>query len=595
MKKLLCVFLVLIVLVFSLVSCAVSPTIEISEDGYWVIDGEKTNVLAKGEKGEPGAQGPQGLQGPAGAKGEKGDTGEQGLPGEKGDTGEQGPQGEKGETGEQGPQGEKGDTGAQGPQGEKGDTGDQGHQGDQGPAGPKGDKGDAEISENPQGLDFFLKDDGTYAVEIGRAKYLSKIEIPATYNGKAVTEVGKFADSTGNKFLKEIVIPCSVTSISSSAFENCSSLTGVYIADIAAWCNISFGDELANPLYYAGNLYLNGELITNLVIPNGVTSIGENAFCKCTSLASITIPKSVTSIGSSAFEDCSRLTSVYITDIDAWCNISFGNAPANPLTGGTLYLNGELITALVIPNSVTSIKEYAFWSCSSLVSITIPISVTSIESDAFNCPKLVEVINNSTLNITAGSNDNGNIGLYANVIHQGESKIINKDGYLFYTYGGVNYLLGYAGSDTELILPEKYNNENYEIYRSSFQSCSNVTRIIIPNSVTSIGYHAFTYCYNLTSVTIGNSVTAIYDSAFAYCYSLTNVTIGNCVRYIGGNAFQDCTSLTSISIPYSVTAIGSYTFSGCTNLTIYCEADGKPNGWGISWNSGCPVVWGYKE
>ena len=114
--------------------------------------------------------------------------------------------------------------------------------------------------------------------------------------------------------LTSVTIPESVTSIGYEAFTGCWELTGVYIRDLAAWCSISFGDSSANPLYNANKLYLNNELVTDLVIPDSVTSIGDCAFPGCTGLTSVTIPDSVTSIGNNAFNDCTGLTSVTIPD-----------------------------------------------------------------------------------------------------------------------------------------------------------------------------------------------------------------------------------------------------------------------------------------
>ncbi len=179
---------------------------------------------------------------------------------------------------------------------------------------------------------------------------LASVNIP-----DSVTYIGRNAFLNCSN-LTSVNISDSVKSISAEAFSKCESLNAVYITDISKWCAIDFGNVYANPLYYAKNLYLNGELVTELVIPEGVTSIGERAFYNCKSLISITIPDSVTSIGRDAFCNCTSLISV------------------------------------TIPSNVTSIGDWAFYGCSSLTSITIPGSVTSIGSYAFyNCKILNDV------------------------------------------------------------------------------------------------------------------------------------------------------------------------------------------------------------
>ena len=161
----------------------------------------------------------------------------------------------------------------------------------------------------------------------------------------------------GCSSLTSITIPDRVTSIGGSAFANCSSLTSVYITDINAWCNISFEDISSNPLYSAkAKLYLNNELVTKVIVPDGVTSINYN-FSGCSSLTSITIPDSVTSISRSAFSQCSSLTNV------------------------------------IIGKGITSIGGLAFYDCSSLQTITIKATTppTIAEDTIYNCPALVAI------------------------------------------------------------------------------------------------------------------------------------------------------------------------------------------------------------
>lgn len=174
----------------------------------------------------------------------------------------------------------------------------------------------------------------------------------------------------------------SVTSIGFEAFEYCSGLTSVHITDLDAWCNIRFwpiSPDKSNPLSYAHHLYLNGEEIKNLVIPNSVTTIEDYLFSGCTGLTSVTIPNSVTSIESSAFSSCTGLNSVTI---------------GNSVTAirSSAFLGCTNLTTLTIPNSVEYIAESAFYGCTGLTSVIIGNSVTKIDNRVFyNCSKLEEV------------------------------------------------------------------------------------------------------------------------------------------------------------------------------------------------------------
>ena len=167
----------------------------------------------------------------------------------------------------------------------------------------------------------------------------------------------------GCSALSSISIPNSVTSIGNNAFMGCVGMTAVHITDLAAWCNIQFGNN-AQPLSNAHHLYLNGQEITDLVIPEGVTSIADYAFRGCTGLTTATISKNVINIGKSAFSDCGGLTTVYI------------------------------------PNRVASIGSLAFYKCTALTDVyCYAEGVPSTNSNAFNNSN----IGSATLHVLAGS------------------------------------------------------------------------------------------------------------------------------------------------------------------------------------------------
>ena len=200
------------------------------------------------------------------------------------------------------------------------------------------------IEHHMQGLDFYFKDDGTYAVGVGRLSPLRKIVISEKYNDIVFTEVVAQGFKGGDFY--EIILPETLTTIGDHAFVNCSNLTSisipdgvitigvdafsgcgnlesVYITDIAAWCNISGLDNLTRSIGYK-KLYLNNELVTELIIPDGVTTISDYAFYYCHGLTSVVIPDSVTDIGYYAFANTSLTSIYYGGTATEWGSVSIG-------------------------------------------------------------------------------------------------------------------------------------------------------------------------------------------------------------------------------------------------------------------------------
>ena len=368
--------------------------------------------------------------------------------------------------------------------------------------------------------------------------------------GDGVKEIyGEGADSgafSGCSALESIKIPAGVTSIRPGAFYRCTSLTNIDVSIDNKYYS-SFDGILYNKDKTELLCYPLGKSVPTYSIPNGVTSIGCQAFELCTSLESVIIPDSVTNIETWAFKDCTSLTSITIPDSvtnigwDAFLDctslsdIVIGNGVTyigrNPFANtayyndesnwdnGILYIGNYLISAksditgdVVIKEGTRVIAEEALRNCDSLTSITIPESVTTL-CDLFYGDTALTKIEVSSKNKSYSSLDGA---------------LFNKD-------------------KTELLwYPTGKNDPTYSI----------------PDSVTSIETWAFSDCTSLTSITIPNSVTSIDYGAFSGCTSLNNITIPDSVTSIGDGAFSGCTSLNNITIPDSVTSIGDGAFWG---------------------------------
>ena len=403
---------------------------------------------------------------------------------------------------------------------------------------------------------------------IGKEAFKSCSSLTSVTIGNSVTTIGEDAFYNCSS-LTSISIPKSVTSIKGETFGRCSSLKRVDIADLETWCRIDF-DYLSasNPLSYAGNLYLNGELVEDLVIPesitevgwavfygakclksvtfhNRVTSIEGWAFRNCSSLESITIPESVTSIGFDIFSGCDALKAFYgkFASADNRCLIMDGVLKAFAPAGLTEY---------TILDRVTEIGRQAFIGCRSLTSVTIPDSVTSIGNQAFNSNySLKEVYCMPTTPPSLGSSAfNGNAS---------DRKIYVPAASLE-TYKAAEGWKVYA----DYIFPMPEESQNNKIFYTSSDG-----NVVTPNATNVFGANIVsnTYTNGQGVITFDGEVTTIGKEAFKSCKSLTSVTIPDSVTTIGEDAFRGCTALTNINIPNSVTKIGFTAFFFCTSLT----------------------------
>jgi len=328
-----------------------------------------------------------------------------------------------------------------------------------------------------------------------------------------------------NNAVNKIEVGTGVTSIGTSAFYNCYSISSV-------------------------------------TIPDTVTSIGSQAFYSCYSLASVTIPSSVVSIGNSAFSNCYSLSSVTISDTVT----SIGNSA---------FSNCYALSSVTIPDNVTSIGSYAFYYCYSLTSITIPNTVTSIEQSTFNgCYALMSITIPDTIT-SIGTSAFNNCYSLASITIPDDTTYIGGN-----AFQNCYALSSITMSDTVTFIGSKAFYNCYSlpsvtipdtvtfIGDNAFNECHALSFVTILGSGATIGQAAFYNCYSLSSITLPDTVTSIGNQAFYNCYVLSSITIPDSVTSIGGSIFYNCYALSSITIPDNVTSIGNSAFYNCSYMSF---------------------------
>ena len=541
---------------------------------------------------------------------------------------------------------------------------------------------------------------------------------------EGLNSIGNYAFRYGN-VLKIVHIPSTVTSLGAGAFAGCDLLTDIYVSwssSIPGWpsnfsktygvnlhvpcgtetlyeaadgwnsyttivgsgdmasgtCGAS-GDNLTWTLSCDSVLTISGTgamanypalnmpwkdyrtSIKSVIISDGVTTIGNSAFQGCSNLRSLTVPPSLTTVGQNAFTSCWAMESVYISDLTAWCNITFGTYDSSPFCrngyaihvgGGDLYVNGTKVTTLTIPDGITEIKNDAFYGfagitdiqfnqvttignsafngchgltsvtlpegvttigqygicyCSHLQSISIPASASSLGTSMVRAnPALTDIYVHWTENIPTWpeyfTNKNPQTNITLHVPCAAVDLYEAADGWNGYTIAANDIASGTCGasgdnltwtlscdsvltiSGTGPMIENMFSGSPWASKRLAiksviiedgvtsigwyaFENCKNLRSVSIPNSVTKMGFYAFQNCSTLTSVTIPNGVTRIKGSTFRNCIALTEVHLSNNCDSIGDYVFENCKALTSVTIPSSVIFMGVYTFNKCTALS----------------------------
>lgn len=327
--------------------------------------------------------------------------------------------------------------------------------------------------------------------------YEGDVVIPSTvtYEGTVCNVVGIEDRAFNNcKDLSSVTIPASVLTIGSYAFYGCKSLMRVTFE----------GDGLTS----MGELAFCGcGSITNLSLPNTLANIPEGAFLQCVSLKNINFPNSLVTIGERAFQECASLTSVVIPETVT----ALGEAVFSGCTN---------LTSFRLPKNIKEIPEGAFSECVALNHVVIPEGVEIIGEDAFeSCAGITELYLPCSLTEIDGSFS----GLESlQLIDIADLKSWSQLFFSDYTFNPISWA------------------------RKASVNGEKIEKIVIPDGVTEINESSFTLCKDVTSITIPNSVTKIRSSAFYYCPKLTTVTIGKGIKKINGNAFGRCGEITDV-------------------------------------------------
>ena len=376
-----------------------------------------------------------------------------------------------------------------------------------------------------------------------------KLTISGTGAMKDYNAAENLSPAYMNSDVKKVVIEDGVTSIGELAFYKCSSLTNITIPD-SVTC-----------IEYAA--FHGCSSLSSITIPNSVTSIGIYAFVFCSSLTSITIPDGVTSIGYGAFSECSSLKTISLS-----CKSSLKKSDFGEQANLVSYTNQHLLTktaAKAATCAESGNKEY--WTCEHcgkyfLSDDTDPETATAVEQ----AETILPAIQHKNAITRGVAEPTETAPGYSGDLYCPDCDTVLEKGYTYWKEDNLTWTL-YADGTLNISGTGAMKDYDYYDNPSPVYNNWNVKKVVIEDGVTSIGNVAFFCCGSLTSITIPDSVTSIGAYAFYGCRSLTSITIPDSVTSIEEAMFFDCKSLTSITIPDGVTSIGMTAFYGCRSLT----------------------------
>lgn len=393
------------------------------------------------------------------------------------------------------------------------------------------------------GLKFTVDSSGLTTVTHDSKDLVDVVIPPAvTIDGTshAVTCIGEMA-FFGCREIATLTLPSSINSIGPNAFLGCTKMTAVNIGDISDWYGITFANGFSNPLANAHSLFVGGQKITDLVIPEGMTVLSDNMFAGC-DITSVTFPSTLTTIGQLCFYECKSLTDV------------------------------------TLPPSVEFLRTSAFDSCTALKSFTGGASLKTLQSFVFNgCEALETVSFEPALDYIGADSFKGCTSLKRVEIKDvaawaGISFMLGDSNPL--TLAGMLYVDGEPADD--IVLPADVT----QVSDAAFRGCTSLKSVAFEGKGITVCDMAFENCTQLSSIDLADVISIGYRS-FNGCEALNEADLCSLSQPVGSEAFSGCKTLTAVTVPESVTEIGDYAFYDCLalrNVSLQCPIDRLADG-----------------